>query len=98
MRRFNVLPAKHAVFRSIGAGQSDDARVIEAAKFVAALMGVCIFLTVSRFPGALSKRVALELIENENGRTASEILQRGHCRKARGENWLSSWRRSSSGA
>jgi hypothetical protein len=35
-------------------------------------MGVCIILTASRFPRALSKRVALELIENENGRTASE--------------------------
>jgi hypothetical protein len=34
------------------------------------------FLTVSWFPGVLSKRVALELIENENGRTASGSLAR----------------------
>jgi hypothetical protein len=77
MRGFNVLPANHTVAGSIGAGRSVDAPVFGAAKFVAGPMGVCIFLTVSRFPGALSKRVALELIENENGRTASEILRRG---------------------
>jgi hypothetical protein len=65
--------------------------MIEAAKFVAAPVGVCIFLTVSRFPGALSKRVALELIENENGRFASEKFSGADSfSKARCEDWLSS--------
>ncbi len=58
-------------------GLSDAARRNVTAKFVAACMGVCIFLTVSRVPRVLSKRSLLELNENEIGRTASEILRRG---------------------
>ena len=76
MRRFNALASNPSQPRETYFTPSSVAHRFDIANFIATRRGVCNFLTVSRVPGALSKKFVRKLIENENGRTVSEDRQR----------------------